>query len=353
MRNLILFCEGLSNRAGIERMTVDLANLLSDVYDVTIVVINQFSFDTCPFQINDKVNVISLNSRIKERLFDSNCISIKRLRLIVKELNPKAVITVATPLVRLSAPALRRLKVKNIGWEHFNIFAGSKLGTIFKLFASWRTNVTVALTEADKKAYQKFFSPNVTEIPNFTTIGVNEPSKCDSKVLLAVGRHAHQKGFDMLIKAWAKTEAKGWILRIVGSGKEKEKNIQLAKDLGIDDRIEFVESHPKIANEFQNASCFVLSSRFEGMVLVLLEAKMMGLPCISFDCPESPREVIRNGIDGWLVSPNDIDALGREMSSRLKDQDGLRKAGQKAREDAVQRYSPDAIKSRWIELIER
>lgn len=351
--NIILFCEALKNRAGIERMTVELANLMADIYDVSIVVLNAFSYESCPYQIKENVRVISLDAVFSSKLLGSNRSSINKLREIVKDVKPIAVITVATPLIRISAPALGRLKVKNIGWEHFNIFAGSKKGTVFKLLASWRTSATVALTEADGKAYKKFFSPNVTVIPNFTSIGVNEPSKCENKVLLAVGRHAPQKGFDMLVKAWAKTDAPGWKLRIVGSGKDKQKNEQLARDLGVWDRIEFIEAHPNIAQEFQNASCFVLSSRFEGMVLVLLEAKMMGLPCVSFNCPESPKEVIQDNIDGWLVPAENIDALANELTFRLRDMEGLRKAGKEARRDAINRYSPQAIKSIWQNLIEK
>ena len=248
---------------------------------------------------------------------------------------------------------MKGLGIRNIGWEHFNIFAGSKKGTLFKLWASWQTDATVALTEADGKAYRRFLSPNVVVIPNFTTIGVNKPSTCEKKILLAVGRHAYQKGFDMLIKAWSQVYAPDWILRIVGSGGDKEENERLAKDLGLGNRIEFKESTPNIVQEFQNASCFVLSSRFEGLVLVLIEAKMMGLPCVSFDCPESPKEVLRDGIDGWLVPPEDIDALARELSLRLADLDTLKAAGIAGRKDAIKRYGPDSIKQRWIEIIEK
>lgn len=352
-KNIILFCEALKNRAGIERMTVELANLLSDSYDVTVVVIDPFSYESCPFEFDKKVNVISLNSSFKKGLFESNKEIIRGLRDIVIQKNPVAVITVATPLVRMSAPALRGLKIKNIGWEHFNIFAGSKLGTLFKLSASWRTDATVALTEADGRAYKKFLSPNVLVIPNFTSIGTNPPSECENKILLAVGRHAPQKGFDMLIKAWAKTDAPGWILKIVGSGDDKNENEELARKLNVIDRIEFKEATPEIVKEFQNASCFVLSSRFEGLVLVLIEAKMMGLPCVSFDCPESPKEVIRNGVDGWLVPPEDIDALAKELTIRLTDQEALKRAGIEAHKDAIKRYSPAAIKQMWIDLIEK
>ena len=141
------------------------------------------------------------------------------------------------------------------------------------------------------------------------------------------------------------------MLTIVGEGELKESNINLAKELGVSDSVVFKTSTPDIAKEFQNASCFVLSSRYEGLVLVLIEAKMMGLPSICFDCPNSPREVIRHGIDGWLVPPENIDALAKEIELRLKDTVTLRLAGEKARTDALKRYSPEAIKSQWGNIL--
>lgn len=353
MNKVILVCEELKNRAGIERMTVDLANLLSEDYQVEIIVINPFSYDDCPYKIDSLIKVTSLDTSFKKSLRNLNIPLIKNLRKIFKDEKPKAIITVATPLVRLTAPACFGLGIKNISWEHFNIYAGSKMGTLFKIIAPWFVSNTVVLTEEDERDYRVNYAPRVITIPNFTTIGVNEPSKCENKVLLAVGRHAPQKGFDMLIKAWTKTDAPGWKLRIVGSGDDKQKNEQLAQDLGVSDRIKFVEAHPEIVKEFQNASCFVLSSRFEGLVLVLIEAKMMGLPCISFDCPNSPREVVRDGIDGWLVPKEDVDALAKELTLRLVDLEALVRAGKEGRKDALERYSPESVRKIWSDLIER
>ncbi|MBD5274659.1 MAG: glycosyltransferase family 4 protein [Bacteroides sp.] len=351
MNKVILVCEGLKNRAGIERMTVELANLLSEEYSVLIVVIDPYSSESCPFRIEPKVEVTSLNKSFKKSLKNLNLSVIKALRHIFKEELPKAVITVATPLVRLTAPACLSLGIKNIAWEHFNIFAGSKIGTLFKIVAPWFVDKTVVLTKQDELDYKKFFTPRVITIPNFTNIGINPPSKCDNKILLAVGRHAPQKGFDLLIKAWAQTSAPGWKLRIVGSGADKSKNEQLAVNLNVSDRIDFIEAHPNIAQEFQNSSCFVLSSRFEGLVLVLIEAKMMGLPCISFDCPNSPREVIRNNIDGILIPPENIEEMANALTRTLKDTAALKKMGEEARKDAMNRYSVNAVKNQWLTLI--
>lgn len=352
MNKVILVCEGLHNRAGIERMTIELANLLSEDYTISIVVINSFSDASCPFDIDPKVKIVSLNTIFKKSIRNLNIPIIKALRKLFKTERPNVVITVATPLVRLTAPACFGLGIRNIAWEHFNIFAGSKMGTAFKAIAPWFVDNTVVLTKQDEEDYRKYHAHRVITIPNFTNIGINEPSKCNNMILLAVGRHAPQKGFDLLIKAWAQTIAPEWTLRIVGSGSEKHTNEQLAKNLNVLDRIEFVDAHPDIAKEFQNASCFVLSSRFEGLVLVLIEAKMMGLPCISFDCPNSPKEVIRNGIDGVLVPPEDINQMAITLTTMLKDNYALKEMGKEGRKDAMDRYSAKAIKYQWNKLIE-
>lgn len=353
MNKIVLVCEGLLNRAGIERMTIDLANLLSKEYEVCIIVINSFRYETCPFRISANIKVRSLNTEFKKGLRNFNISIIKGLRSLFKKEQPKAVITVATPLVRLTAPACFGLPVKNIAWEHFNIYAGSRLGTLFKIIAPWFVDNTVVLTQKDEQDYKINHAPRVLTIPNFTTIGNNSSSMCDKKTVLAVGRHAPQKGFDMLIKAWAKTNAPGWILRIVGSGADKGKNEKLAEELKITERIEFKDATSDIVKEYQEASCFVLSSRFEGLVLVLIEAKMMGLPSICFDCPNSPREVIRNGIDGILVENGNINELASKLTQYLSNHELLREMGQEARLDAISRYSPEAVRNLWINLLEK
>ena len=88
MDTILLICEGLSNRAGIERMTVELANLLSENYSVRIVVINSFSYKTCPFELKKEVNVTSLDKTFNKSLICLNIPIIKDLRKIFKTQNP-------------------------------------------------------------------------------------------------------------------------------------------------------------------------------------------------------------------------------------------------------------------------
>lgn len=345
--NILLFAEALINRAGIERMTVELAGLLADEHDVSIVLIRSYDSNQSPYKIDSSVKVISLNSKFS----GLNIKNIRAFRKIVKSINPDVIISVAVPMVRIVAPAICGLGIKHIAWEHFNLYAGSRKGVMWRLLSARLVDKTVVLTEADAKDYQDRQAPNIIAIPNFTSIGKNEPSECENKILLAVGRHDNQKGFDMLIKAWAKVGRSDWKLKIVGNGKLKEKHKALASDLNVQESIIFVDSTDNIAHEFQSASCFILSSRFEGLVLVLIEAKMMGLPCISFDCPNSPREIIRDGIDGWLVENGNIDALAERITLTISAPHLLPSYGQKARQDAFARYSPQAVKSMWSNLL--
>lgn len=343
---VVLFAESLINRAGIERMTVNLAHLLSCHYEVNIILIETYSSVETPYQLNENIRVISLHSKFSKL----NYYNIKALRAVLKDIRPNVLITVATPLVRISAPAIIGLGIRNIGWEHFNLYSGSKLGSIWKIISTYLVNRTVVLTDADILNFKKCCAHNVVVIPNFSIIDKNVPSSCSSKTILAVGRHSVEKGFDLLIRAWAKTRTNGWKLKIIGDGHLKDSNIALAKELGVNNSIIFASSTPDIVSEYQSAGCFVLSSRHEGLVMVLIEARMMGLPCVSFDCPNSPREIIRDNIDGFLVPPEDVDALAQTLSSVLS-MENLKHYGMLAKQDATNRYGASIAMDKWSTII--
>lgn len=343
---IVIFSEGFTNKGGIERMTAELANLLVCENDVTLVVLKSCETSQFAYNLDSKIKFISLNSSFSS----FNLKNILSLRQQLKKIRPDSLITVATPLVRISAPAIWGLNISNIGWEHFNLFAGSKIGSCWKILSTYFVDMTVLLTEVDAANYRRYHAINTVVIPNFSTIGSNIPSNCSDKVLLSVGRHSYEKGFDLLIKAWAKTDRTDWILKIVGSGSLKEKHIELAKELNVTDSIIFADATSDIVSEYQSASCYVLSSRFEGLVMVLIEARMMGLTCVSFDCPNSPREIIRDSVDGFLVPPEDVDAMAAKLSEVLA-YDNLKDFGALAREDAMKRYGSETALKMWEEIL--
>lgn len=344
---IAIFAEGLTIRGGIERMTSELANLLVNSHDVTLIVLKSCDRANTAYQLDSRIKFVSLNSNFS----GLNINNIMRLRKELKQIDPVTLITVATPLVRISAPAVCGLNIRNIGWEHFNLYAGSKIGSCWKVLSTYFVNKTVLLTNIDEANYRRYHAINTVVVPNFSTICTNTPSECNDKIFLTVGRHSHEKGFDMLIRAWAKTDRKDWKLKIVGSGALKDRNVALANELNVSDSIIFIEATSDIVSEYQSASCYVLPSRYEGLVMVLIEARMMGLTCVSFDCPNSPREIIRDNIDGFLVPAEDVDALAAKLSEVLVSDD-LRKYGAAAREDAMQRYGAEAASRMWEEILD-
>lgn len=347
---IILLAEALTNSAGIERMTIELANLLCKQYDVSIVLINDYAI--LPYNLDKKVALHSLHSYFSTFKLCTNVFS---LRKFVQKNAPDYLITVAVPLVRISALSLLGLKTKNVAWEHFNLYAGSKLGFYWRLLSTKLVWKTVVLTKADERNYRKYVNSDIVCIPNFSPIRFREKSKIESNILLAVGRLENQKGFDLLLQAWKKAfpSVSNWTLHIVGSGSLKECLIKQAEMLGIKASVIFKEATMDIAKVYQQASCLVMSSRFEGLPMVLIEAKMAGLPCVSFDCPNGPAEVIRDEIDGYLVPAEDVDALASRLIELLNSRNMLKKMGELAYEDACRRFSAEAIEGKWKNLLEK
>jgi glycosyltransferase involved in cell wall biosynthesis len=195
-------------------------------------------------------------------------------------------------------------------------------------------------------------------IPNpisqqFCKNGKLEPEK-DGHRVIAIGRLEEQKGFDMLLKAFAQCaqEHPGWTLKIIGDGSEREQLRALAAALQIGDRVAWERAVKEPERELHRSDLFVLSSRYEGLPMVLLEAMACGLPVVSFDCPSGPREIIHDGEDGLLVPPNEIGALARAMSRLMSREDERKRLGESATR-VVERFGLDKVTEIWSKLFEQ
>jgi len=172
--------------------------------------------------------------------------------------------------------------------------------------------------------------------------------------IFAVGRLTWQKGFDLLLRAFAAchTEHPEWSLVVLGEGEERGALLEQARRLGIASAVALPGYVDRAAVLLRRGDLFVLSSRYEGFPNALLDAMMCGLPVIATDCPSGPRQIVRNGVDGVLVEPDNVDALSAAMK-RLMESPDLRRRLASRSVEVSERFSMPRVLHQWDTLLAR
>jgi len=171
------------------------------------------------------------------------------------------------------------------------------------------------------------------------------------RMVLGVGRLSEEKGFDILVRAWAKVinQEPDAQLVIVGDGQDMQILKDMAQQLGIEKRVSF-EGYQNNVSEYLNRTyIFVLPSRNEGMSNALLEAMASGRACIASDIPAN-LAVLTSGVDGLLFKKNDPDDLAAQILQLLRGADLGRELGVNARDTIIARFSIDAVARKYVEL---
>lgn len=174
------------------------------------------------------------------------------------------------------------------------------------------------------------------------------------RVVAAMGRLVPQKGFDLLLPAFARCAAHHpeWSLVILGEGSDRADLERLAAELGVAERVHMPGTLSDPFAVLRHADMFVLSSRYEGLPYALLEAMAVGLPVVSTDCPSGPSEVISDGVDALLVPPEDVGALAAAMDRLMGD--AAERARLAARSpDVLVRFGIERVMDRWEAVVHR
>ena len=208
------------------------------------------------------------------------------------------------------------------------------------------SDAIVTLTQGDAAMWGQH--PNIHIIPNTTSIDIQTISSCEAPRVIAAGRLTWQKGFDRLIDAWNIVQKRhpDWILDIFGEGFYKDSLARQIKDRKLEHSITIHPFTQNITQEYLNSSILALSSNYEGFGLVLIEAMSLGVPCVSFDCPFGPSEIIRNQEDGLLVKNGDIQGFANALC-HLIEHEAERKAFGKRAKQNITRYSLRNIMPQW------
>jgi glycosyltransferase involved in cell wall biosynthesis len=284
---------------------------------------------------------------------------VRVLRQVLGEISPDVIISFLSRTNILTLLSSRGMDIPIIISERNNPNM-QRLGFTWNLLRRATYRRAFGMVTMTKGALQYFpesmrarswVIPNPVIIPQDLPKRQNDGSR-DGKILTAVGRLVHQKGFDLLIKAFAAIAPAfpDWKLVIWGEGPERASLEQLRIAMGLKDCVLLpgVSKHP--SGWIAGADAFVLSSRYEGWGNALLEAMASGLPVVSFDCPWGPSEMIQDGIDGILVPRENVRALSEALRKIIGDQGLRERFGAKAAA-AARRYSHESIVASWNLII--
>ena len=373
---LVYITPALYMAGGVERVLTLKANYFAEHfgYDITIV-LTEGKDKPLFYPLSDKIKVVNLNIGFEELW---TCSFIKKIFVYLKKQHQykKALTTelmrirpnITISLLRREINFINDIKdgSRKIGELHVNrinyrTFDANDTNFVKKLFAKfWMQNLIsklkrldtfIVLTEEDKQAWPEL--QNVIVIPDPLSFIPNQISTLMKRRVIAVGRYHYQKGFDLLLKAWKIVERQytDWQLAIYGQGC-KEPYERLAKELKIDlSRCNLYGPTSDIQKEYVNSSLFVFSSRYEGFGMVLVEAMACGLPVVSYACPCGPKDIVKDGEDGFLVKNGDVNALANSMAT-LMGNESLRLSMSMTGQQNVHRFEMQFVAELWKRIFE-
>ncbi|MPW17418.1 glycosyltransferase [Paraburkholderia sp. CNPSo 3157] len=355
---------------GAERVTANLANEWSaHGWEVSVVSIASAKDDFYP--LNAGIRRISLNLSGASRSFStsvtSNLQRLMALRRLLRELSPDVVVGVMTTASVLAILARLGLPCRVIATEHthpprlpLNVLWRNLRRCTFRF-----SDCVVALTTDSKRWLEEHCNcANVKVIPPPFTwpIARTEPVvppesviSAKRKVLLAAGRLSKEKGFDVLIAAFASIARplSQWDLVIVGEGSDRSALENQIESLGLEGRIFLAGRVGNVSDWYERADLFVLSSRYEGLPMTLVEAMASGCAAVSYDCDTGPRDIITHGDNGLLVrSVGDPDELADALNA-LMSRDHVREQMASRATAVAETFSGSRTMALWRQILEK
>jgi GalNAc-alpha-(1->4)-GalNAc-alpha-(1->3)-diNAcBac-PP-undecaprenol alpha-1,4-N-acetyl-D-galactosaminyltransferase len=249
------------------------------------------------------------------------------LRKAIKNSKPDVVISFGTKVNILSVLACWGLKVRTIVTEqvHPNFSGLDKFWQFWQNWTYRRADLITVQTHSALSFFPSGRGFNTAVIPNPIALPESETLESrlytDDRYLLAVGKLTHQKGFDLLIRAFAQVKSRHpeWTLTILGEGSMRQELESLCTQLNLDDLVSMPGAVKNVDAYLRRADIFALTSRYEGFPVALGEAMACGVPAIATDCLSGPREMIHDGTDGMLVVPDNVDALAVALDLLMSD----------------------------------
>lgn len=386
---ICILAHNIFNLGGIQRVTSVIANELSINNEVDVICTSDdFSIDREIYKLSEKVRVKINTELVNKKNYNKICSKLLRqINNITGVLNKKSyiqllneiyypkkiqdnivdyinsseydlVIGVAGYFSVLLGLVSDRVNAKVIGWQHNSYDAYLKTPYKYfwnqdELFKKHIANLDkyIVLTEYDREMFKKEMNIDSRVIHNPRSFESTEKSKLNTKTFLAAGRFNYQKGFDLLIESFYEFSKYNdeWNLVIVGEGEEKENILKMINKYGLNDRVRIDKFTNNIKSYFLESSTLLLSSRWEGMPMIVLESMEMGVPIIAYDIT-ALKNLIENNKHGLILEKFNTKKFADAMI-KIADDENLRRKLSEQVQIKSEEFSLNKIMGEWEDLI--
>ncbi len=359
-KHIVILCSRLDLPGGTERAICNFANLFSTKgHLVQVIVLDNTANSFYPLE--KKITVIAkpLHFGITKT---GNMVSRKyafyrhigKLKSIIKKIQPDIVISTDYPFsVAAVLGGLKKFS-RLVSWEphHFYWLKKNRFWSYLFNKTYPKLDIVVCLNETEKKIFEQLGCRTIV-IPGFIPDFPDEQATLNSKEMLTVGWFIERKGIDLvpLIAKLIFQKHPDWKWKLVGKGEGLTQLTKAIIENGLENNMVIVPpvGHRELEEIYSHASLYIMTSRFEGFPAVLIESMAHGVPCISFDCPTGPSDIIRHGIDGILVKKENTVAMAEAINSLIEDNNKRKTMGRLAFQN-IRRFSPESVYELWARL---
>lgn len=364
MHKIALMVSNLCTLGGTERVTANLSQALSKWYECHVITL--WNDGTYAYQLDPAVHLFHLYPQ-KRRLRAMAVDGTLRIRKYLKEQGIEVLIVVGRnngllPLFVGLCSSTRLIYCEHnsvSSWRFYKETLKQRVHRHLLQFLLYHVpDCVVTLTEKDL-AFYKDASVRSERIYNALDEKLLEAKVVyhpEAKKLLTIARIDYQKGLEYMVKVAKRVLVRhpDWTWNVWGGGDDAlyERKIKsLIHQNGLDGRLRFKGSSSCAYDLYDQYGVFVLTSRYEGLPMVLLEAKAKKLPSVSFDIHSGPSDIIRDGVDGYLVKPFDVDEMAEKISE-LIESPALRQQFSDAAWGNLDQFREETIISQWMRLID-
>lgn len=355
---ILFFIPNINSKGGVERATINLLNALSEHSKIEVNLLLFKDIQTDSVQLNHNINISVLHITNYKKQYFSIITGIKEA--LKKDIDILITIETMSLIFSFIPCLLSNKNIKHVVWEHFNFRNNNGKNTRkwLRFLAAKKTDLIILLSQRDKDEWLKNIKVKaaITYIYNISPYQKKQISyNLESKTIISIGRYTRVKGFERLIKTWEifqkkyKYKYSDWNLNIIGYGQEEENLNFLIKKNNIKNI--YLMSTDDIEATYKNASFYCLTSYFEGLPMVLIEAQSFGLPSIAFDIFTGPSEILSE-TSGVIINDGDLESFADEIYNLISNPE-LRKNMSFFAWEESKRFAKEAIAKKWIYELEK